>query len=311
MPQWNFPSVFRCLWSGGLLSLLLGLLVACGEGSPPSPADQRAPDDREAVLGMLDSLSTDTFTEAFQALEGAVHRRYVRTEQWAPGPRIIRRSTALYEHTPPDKRTLVQIVDSLGTFAPDRMPGFLSGGDRPLEVLPSFVLPEDPAYLEARHREAFTYTMRPDTTWLGHPLRVMDITARPGVGDDQAIREVRFYVHAESGELTKLFLQRQDQGLLFGEHTTLDVSIRPHGEAWVPALLRAHTNVGTLLRPTQVFRTVIALYGYADADADTRAGGATAPAEAQQGGASPAFSDPHREPHWKRVEPLAPTLDAG
>jgi len=129
------------------------------------------------------------------------------------------------------------------------------------------------------------------------------------VGDDQAIREVRFYVHAESGELTKLFLQRQDQGLLFGEHTTLDVSIRPHGEAWVPALLRAHTNVGTLLRPTQVFRTVIALYGYADAD--TRVGGATAPAEAQQGGASPAFSAPHPAPPQKRVEPLAPTLDAG
>ncbi|NBB85869.1 MAG: hypothetical protein GVY12_06570 [Bacteroidetes bacterium] len=271
MPQWNFPSVFQCFWSGGLLSLLLGLLVACGETPSPSTAQENAEDDREAVLSMLDTLAIDTFTQAFRALDGLAHRRYVRTEQWAPGPEIIRRSTALYAHAPPGERTLLQVVDSLGTFDTDRMPGFLSGSDRPLQALPSFVLPEDPAYLEPRYAEAFTYTMRSDSTWFGHRMRVIEIAARPGVGDDQAIREVRFYVRAESGELMKLFLQRQDQGLLFGEHTTLDVSIRPHGEAWVPALLRAHTNVGTLLRPTQVFRTVIALYGYADVDAEARA----------------------------------------
>lgn len=259
MLQWNFPSVFRCVWGGVLLSLL----VACGE-TPPAPTADRATDDRTAVLGMLDTLSTDSFTGAFRALDEAAHRRYVRTEQWAPGPKIIRRSTALYEHTPPNGRTLLRIVDSLGTFDTDRMPGFLSGGDRPLQVLPSFVLPEDPAYLEPRYAEAFTYTVRPDTSWFGHRIRVMEIAARPDIGDDQAIRDVRFYVHAESGELIKLFLERQDRGLLFGEHTTVDVSVRPHGEAWVPALLRAHTNVGTVLRPTQVFRTVIALYGYAD-----------------------------------------------
>ena len=272
MPQWNFPSVFRCLWHGMLFSLLLGLLVACGEAPTSSTAQENADDDREAVLGMLDTLSTDRFTEAFRALDEVAHRRYVRTEQWAPGPEIIRRSTALYAHTPPGERTLLRVIDSLGTFDTDRMPGFLSGGDRPLQVLPSFVLPEDPAYLESRYAEAFTYTIRPDTTWFEHPMRVIEVAARPNVGDDQAIREARFYVHAESGELMKLFLQRQDQGLLFGEHTTVDVSIRPHGEAWVPALLRAHTNVGTLLRPTQVFRTVIALYGYTDVEADARAG---------------------------------------
>jgi len=264
MPQWNFPSVFRHLWHGGLLGLLLGLLVACGDTPTPSPAEEQGTDDREAVLEMLDTLSTDAFTEAFRALDTVAHRRYVRTEQWAPGPEITRRSTALYAHTPPGERTLLRVVDSLGTFDADRMPGFLRGGDRPLEALPSFVLPEDPAYLEPRYAEAFTYTMHPDTTWFGHPLRVIEVAARSDVGDDQAIRHARFYVHAESGELIKLFLQRQDRGLLFGEHTTVDVSIRPHGAGWVPALLRAHTNVGTLLRPNQVFRTVIALYGYAE-----------------------------------------------
>jgi len=264
MHRWNFPSVFRSLYASLVFVLVLS---ACGQGGE-APSNSAEDDDREAVLSLIDTLSTDTFVEAFRTFEDYAHSRYVRTEQWSEGPRILRRAVTISRYGPGGEQVEQTVRERLGSFDEDRMPGFLGSGDRSLRNLPSHVLLEDPAFAEPRYAEAFSYTLRPDTTWYGHTLHVAEVRAREGIGDDQALRRVQYYVHAETGELVKLYLERRDDGLLLGEHTTVDVGLRPHADRWLPSVLRAHTDVSTLFRTNQVFRTVVALYNYSDSSSD-------------------------------------------
>ncbi len=257
----NFLFDFR---TAALAVVAVLFLSACGDPAEEATQDVNgeASEEQEQIIEALQSMQTDLFREAFASIPQYRHTRYLRTEQWTPEPRVINRKVSTREFDIGGREISVTVRDSLGAFARDRAPGFIASGDVPLTTLPTYILPDDPAYLEPRYQESFIYAQHADTTLWGHSARVFEVRAREDSREDQAIRSAKFYLLTDSDELVKLHIQRVDDGLLFGENTTLDMALRPLNDTWVPSLLRAHTAVGTLFRDNQIFRTVVALYDF-------------------------------------------------
>lgn len=260
---------------GGVLLLGSVFLVGTGctssggrTGSPLVPSDTiTSAVDRDSALTVLTSMRRAAFDSAFIALDDYAVTRYVRTEQMTPaGTTTAVRSYEL-RYTPGTERGVIQRRDSSGTFqgggffgrvAPDRNPR-----SRPPDVAAQ-LLPDQPAYVEPRTREAFRYALRGDSLSNGSPVYVMEVTARAhGTGKEQGVRYARLLIHRPSKQLVGLTLVRDDQVLLFGEDSQMSVQLRraPDGR-WVPYVTRVRTSVHIPLRTPRQFRTVSAFYAY-------------------------------------------------
>jgi len=132
----------------------------------------------------------------------------------------------------------------------------------PVNLVPH-LLPEDPPYLSSRKRDRFTYRFRPDTLLWDTAAQVIEIKARPEVGDDQNIRRVRLYVGQRDHTLLAIYLERIDLALLFREESDYFTHIRKTKEGdWVPYNTRYHTRIRTPFRSTRQFRTVATYYSF-------------------------------------------------
>jgi hypothetical protein len=263
--------------------LVLGGLFLGGAGctssaeraeSPFVPADTVASAvDRDSALAVLTALRRTAFDSAFAALDDYRFMRYVRTEQMMPaGTTTAVRSYAL-RYPAGGGRGTIQRRDSAGTFrggglfgrvAPDRDPAA-----RPPNVAAQ-MLPDQPAYVEPRTREAFRYALRADSLRDGTPVHVLTVRARNrGTGREQGVRYARLLIHRSSNQLIGLALVRDDQVLLFGEDSQLSLRLRraPDG-TWVPHVARVRASVHVPFRSPRQFRTVSAFYAYESSSAD-------------------------------------------
>lgn len=260
---------------GVLLWLLAALAwVGCGADSttPPllAPGDTLSTvpaEERAAALALLDAVKQDAIQHAFRRLPNYAFTRRVLTEQLSPSGSVRATRERVVRVPPPDsaRRPVVLHADSSGTFQFGWLDRFAPGG--PADVLPTelvrYALPEDPAYLEPRTREAFRYRLRADT--IGErPVRVIEIHAQPGeLGADQAIRHARLYVDPGSHELAGLYLVRADDSVLFREDSRSLVLLRPAPDSgWVPARFQTHTRIKVPPRRSQAFRTTSTFSGY-------------------------------------------------
>lgn len=261
--------------SGLALSLLsLILLTGCrtpseAPGSPTS-ADETTPQDpaeREAVLAALQTIKEDALRDAFSRLPRYRYTRYHRTEQADD----TRRRTAFAERITrfdgqenQRARTLLQ-ADSAGVFETG-MPGrFVDDGsdEHDAAAWPQAVLLDDPPYLAPRNRDAFVYRIRPDTTLWDAATQVLEIYARPGIGDAQSIRRTHLYLDRASGELVAIYIERTEDVLFFREESRFYLHIRPAPDGgWVPYAARFRTRLHLPLRSALQFHAVSAYYNY-------------------------------------------------
>ena len=262
----------------GVLLLVGGVgLAGCG-GPADRPAPAFVPADtitsavgRDSALAVLTSMRRTAFDSAFAALDRYAVTRYVRTEQLSPSGAVtaLRSYAVQYPDGRRDGPGTVQRRDSAGTFrrgglfgraAPARNPA-----ERPANVAGQ-VLPDQPAYVEPRTREAFRYALGTDTLEDGPPVYVLEATARDrGTGREQGVRYVRLLVDRASRELIGLTTVRADEVLLFRENSRFHLRLRRAPGApqnWVPLVTRTRASVHVPFRTPRQFRTVSAYYNY-------------------------------------------------
>ena len=259
-----------------LLLVCLGLLGGCDKappsGSPPleeQPAESATGAGRDAALALLASLDREAFRQAFERLAHYHYTRQVRTVQLnRQGElRAYLERTLRYNSRGEEPAASVLEVDSSGTFAFGLLGRFAVGGEIDVERptrLTERLLPEEPAYLSERNREAFLYSLEQGTTRAGRPVRILVIEARPGEGDEQTIRRVRLYVERQSRQLVALYLERADQDIFFSERSRLYAETKPtsDGAYWLPSRTRFHAQLDLPLQPPRAFRTSSVYYDY-------------------------------------------------
>jgi hypothetical protein len=223
--------------------------------------------DRDSALAVLTALRRSAFDSAFAALDEHAVSRYVRTEQMTPAGTTTAVRSFEIRYGPGTDPGTIRRRDGTGTFrggglfgrvAPDRTPA-----GRPPNVAAQ-VLPDQPAYVEPRTREAFRYALRADSLAGEIPVYVLEARARThGTGKEQGVRYARLLLHRPSHQLVGLTLVRDDQVLLFGEDSRLSLRLRraPDGR-WVPHVTRVRASMHVPFRTPRQFRTVSAFYAY-------------------------------------------------
>ena len=254
-----------------LTSLLLGLAFATTGPAPShTTVAPRAFPQADSAFALLSRVRMDALSEAFATLPRYTYTRQVRTEQLDAAHTL----TAFREQraritTLEGRRVLTtEAVRSAGTFDAGLANRFAEAPDTLYEahLLTDYVLPEDPAYREPRNREAYTYRFRPDTLLWGRPVQVVEVSARPEVGDAQAIRQVRLYVEKATETLVGLDLELTTRTLLFQERNHTSIRLRPALEGgWVPAQTRFEVFLDLPFTPPRYLRTTTTYYAFSRA----------------------------------------------
>ena len=84
-------------------------------------------------------------------------------------------------------------------------------------------------------------------------VRVLAVDARPGEGDDQALRRARLYLDAATGDLVGARLHRRMASLLFSETSDVLVMLHPVYDGWLPRLARFDTTLDALFTDERRF----------------------------------------------------------
>lgn len=244
----------RALAAAPLL-VLLAVLSACSSGDavPPAPTAEAVADSAVVVAR---AARQDALRAAFDTLGTYAYLRQARTTQHGPDGDLVAAETRLLRHDADGLLLLRRerqgdfAFGALGRFV-DREPDVTSPPD-----LGRHVLPEEPPYLAERNRDAFAFTLRADTVLDGRPTRVVDVHARPGEGDRQAIRSARLFVDRATDQLVALSVTRAHRSVLFSEDHRLFVQLAqtPDG-AWVPRHLYADTYLRLPFQQRRHLRT--------------------------------------------------------
>ena len=260
------------------LLLALPMVIGCGPtdrtGGPSYPVSeaqfQQDPAERDSALQLLRAMDTAPFETAFERLPRYRYTRHTRTERLTPDEEAAAAAeqTVQFDFQGGERVRQLLAADTTGTFdagllarlAPD------DHGEDPARSPTNHLLPDDPPYLDDRNREAFLYRLLPDTLLGELRVRVVEVQARPGEGDKQAIRRARFYVAPRTGggTLVALLLDRAHPATLFYEQSTfaLQLGLHPDG-AWLPHHLRFQSHVEMPLRTPQFIRTTSDFSDYA------------------------------------------------
>lgn len=250
----------------GLLSLVLGILLLAGCGQDGVPLGQGEREQVDEVATMLDDVDDGAFRAAFERISAYAYTRYTRTEQFDTDDYLVAYREVVQQSTMENgaREASVEAIDSAGTFEFGLFKRFTSsnlGGLDPVDLVP-YLLPEDPAYLQARNQEKYEWEVLSDTLLWDTQAKVIEVRARPLHGDGENLRVVRHYVDRTTNELIAMYLERIDLALLFREESQFYVHMRrsPTGEL-VPHNTRFHTHIRTPFRTDNKFRTVSTYYG--------------------------------------------------
>jgi hypothetical protein len=240
-----------------LLFLLVPLLAACG-GPDPAPLSPDELAARDSALALLADADDAPFANAFERLDAFRYRVVTQTEQLGEATPVAQR-TVVAEVTPTADGPRIDVVDDASTGAFDYGAFSVLTSDAPerplaVENPAPLVLPEDPAYLDPRGREAFAFGFAPDTVLGGQPVRIVTVDAREGE-DDEPLRSARLYLHRGSGALVGVRLQRRTESPIFTERSDATILLQP-GPAggWLPHYTRVETAVDALFADGRRFR---------------------------------------------------------
>jgi len=200
-----------------ILAPVLCLAACSGSLEPPGPAAQQ---EAIAVAGIIESLDVQLFEEAFRAGLARPHVRHQRVR------RRDQRGLHLQQQMIQLGTDGLQVVLHSRGDMPDEPPGDLA-------QLPRSIMPEEPAFLSARFRDEFVFRQLPDTLYWGHPVQIVDVTARPG--SRQEIKVVRYTIDRATGQLVDYQLTRKNTQMLYSEHSRYRLSLRPgSADTWLP-----------------------------------------------------------------------------
>jgi hypothetical protein len=260
-----------------LLLLLVAAPLACGEHELEVPGQafypvaynpyQQTSAERDSILTALSEIDQSAFLGAFQQLAHHDFTRYTRTEQFDREDYLIAFQEHIVRHEMRrgQRAYVTMAMDSAGAFDYGYFSRFVSENVTSQDPpdLTRHIVPEDPAYLSVRNRDAYIYRLLPDTLMWDMVARVIEVRAKPADGDGQNIRRVRLYVDRGSQQLIAMYMERIDLAMLFREESRFYVHTRPTPEGtWVPYNTRFESRISVPFRPTQLFRTVSTYFQY-------------------------------------------------
>lgn len=235
-----------------LLLILVLALGACSE-QPPAALAPEAAAERDSVLVLLRAADTGAFDAAYARLADIPYRVSVRTEQLGAGAEPLAVHTRTVHVTPDGAERVTS--DSSGAFDHGAFERFAERSQTHPAVAanPAHLVLGEPAYLDPRGREVFTFTLAGDTLIGDQPLRILSVTARPGEGDEQALRSARLYLDAD-GTLVGARVRRMQESVLFGESSGLMLFLQPGTEGWLPHVLTVDSRISAPLTEPRRFR---------------------------------------------------------
>lgn len=245
-----------------LCLLTLVLLPGCAE--EPSAAGTTPDATADSAFVLLQSMQREAMQQAFGAADEGGYLRLTRTEQIDDG--VVLAFSERLVRLRPDAPPQTLRVDTTGTFEFGFFGRFVDEAAPAAPANPAaHVLPDDPAFLTARNREAFIYRLAPDTSWFGQQVRVVDVRARPGTGENQALRHVRLYIDPASDELVGLSLARREETWLYDEASRFELRLRPSGGTWHPHVTDVVMATRLPFSPPRTFRTTSSYFLDTDA----------------------------------------------
>lgn len=241
------------------LYIVVLLTLTAGVGcQPDAPLDQasdahfyplpdtafQSPQLPDSTLQALEQLQTDVFLQAFDTLSARRFTFDVRTVQYdgqgKPQARRFRRAAVL----PSGEHRILQATDS-GRFHIGMLTRFVAPDTSLSPSVPTAtnIVSDDPAYLSPRNREGYRFVEYPDTV-AAAAVKVIDVLARPGVGDDQTIRRARLMLDTATQQLLGMYVVRLQRGALFGEQSHFFARLRYHPrDGWLPDTTRYRSQL--------------------------------------------------------------------
>jgi hypothetical protein len=211
---------------------------------------------------------------SFARLRGRSYVRHTRLDRLGPGGALRAWQTRTLRYTP-EAGADPELVAADSAGAPGSRPlaGLTPAADPQarLENPVPYALPDQPAYLSPRTREAFAYRLTADTLTFGPEaapvaVQVVEVRARPGTGDDQSVRYARLVTTRAGHTLVAASVVRAERTLFFREDSRFSLALRPGpARTWLPALTRFRARVDVPFRAPRQFRTASAYYGFGDA----------------------------------------------
>jgi hypothetical protein len=225
------------------------------------------PSTQDSIFAFLAMIDQEAFRGSFEYLNEKTFTRYTRSEQFDDNDVLLAFEERVIRHSGPPTGRNYDLVDqdSAGVFDYGYLRPFVSDVEPSRDPMDFArrIVPDDPAYMSARNRDAYVYRSLPDTVMGDVSARVIEIRARPQVGDSQNVRNVRLYVDRNSSRLIAMYLERIDRAMWYREESIFYVHVRMMPDtSWMPYNTRFETRITVLFRPAQRFRTASTYYGY-------------------------------------------------
>ncbi len=256
----NLMSCFRIslLYTLGWVVLLTGCSEPSAQSTgpfyPALDATFHTDSTAEATLfARLQSIDTTPLRDAIAALEDTPFRATVSVKQATREGQVDGIEKIDIGFSPPNSLEVYSrnIEDSFqfGVLHP-----FASGSSVEVpRMSASHLLPDDPAYLAPRSREAYTYIQGRDTMLLGQIHQVIEVAAKPGAGDAQPIRRVRYFVEPQSNTLSAFYLIHHQKAFLFYERSQHFVQFNPARAQALPDSIHLQTVIKTPFRSSESY----------------------------------------------------------
>lgn len=225
------------------------------------------PSTQDSIFALLAMIDQEAFRSSFERLDEKTFTRYTRTEQFDDEGVLLAFDERVIRHSGPSTMRRFDLIDrdSAGVFDYGYLRPFISDFEPSRDPMDFArrIVPDDPAYMSSRNRDAYAYGLLPDTLMGDVDARVIEIRARPQVGDSQNVRYVRLYMDRNSRRLIAMYLERIDRAMWYREESIFYVHVRRMPNAsWVPYNTRFETRITVPFRPAQRFRTASTYYAY-------------------------------------------------
>lgn len=232
----------------------------------PSPnastlfGQEEQPEDK--AFSVLLALRQDVLFEAFSNLEQARYTMFLRTEQYDTSNSLEAHSERVVQYGSRDGLSESTIIhdETTGVFNESPLHALLTSNSPMLDPsdFPTYILPDDPAYLSPRNRADYSFRMLEDTLLWNHRLSRIEIVALPST--QLPIRKAKLLFDPSTQDIVGYSLERKERRLLFHESSQLSLQLRPFKNQWIPHLSRSVALVRTPLQDPVVVRSSVAFF---------------------------------------------------
>lgn len=183
------------------------------------------PAQRDSALALVTPAHLADFAYTWRALDACTYTRRSRTEQRTRDDLLLNAVEREAAHTGARGRLVRQ--DSTAPFDFGYFSRYVSLNAETYDPLHVEALAAKALVVLAPGEERYVVRTSADTLLASGPARIVDVEARPGVGDGLNVRRVRVFFDRAGQRIVGLDVRRIDLGDLHREEATLEAMLAP------------------------------------------------------------------------------------